>query len=111
MKRGEILYPFAFTIAAVLVARDGASMKEIIEGLGTTGKVKGPEKTSLHQMLRQMEKNGYVMRREYPERQWGYRLVWKLTDEGWGIVDQSKEYYQYALELYARGRSSLGQSG
>lgn len=104
MKRGEMLYPHAFTIAAALLHnRNDASIPELVASLGE----RGPDKKSYHQILNHLRKQGYVERRIDPGKLRNAQLRWNVTEEGVRILRQSTAYYRFALSV-AVGTGQLG---
>lgn len=103
MKRGEMLYPHAYTIAAALLhCRNDASIPEVFAAVGE----RGPDKKSYHQILNHLRKQGYVERR-IDEVRTKDKLRWSVTDQGIAILRQSTVYYRFALSV-AVGTGQLG---
>jgi len=96
VKRGEILYPHAFSIAAVIAYNgNNASIGEVIEFVGEDG----PGAASYHQILRHLRKKGYVSRSFDDSMKRGSRVRWYVTEEGKDIIQASLECYKFVIGL------------
>ena len=106
MKRGDVLYPHAFTIlAAIAYHGNDASIQEAAKVIS----IRVPEAQSFHQILRHLNRKGYVDRTEENNREYGHRVRWYVTGEGMTILRKTERYYRFALELCAgRSRGSGG---
>ncbi len=100
MKRKGILYPPAFTIAAIIWRRDNdASIKQIYSIAVQTPGGPGPPLKSHHQILRNMESLKYVAHSSDESKPYGHRVRWHLTEQGQHVLIATKRYYYFALRL------------
>jgi hypothetical protein len=105
MKRGDILYPQAFTLAAIIHRLGGcASVQQIYAVANAAPGGPGPELKSYHQILRHLEKRGYLRRHKDEDLPVGRRVQWALTQPyGAQMLILTKTYYMYAMQFLAEG--------
>lgn len=100
MKRGDILYPHAFTIAAIILRTHNSASIQQIHNVGRLAPGgPGPALASHHRILRHLEQKMYVRRSVENELPYGHRVQWHVTETGKQILQRSKKYYQYALQF------------
>ena len=97
MKRGDILFPHSFTLAAA-VSRLGNNVA--VRDIATFLDGRGPDRRSYHQILKHMRKHGHLDRVTDEGLDTKERVQWSLTESGKSILDDSADYYRFALHVF-----------
>jgi DNA-binding PadR family transcriptional regulator len=96
VKPREVLFPSAFTVAAILCKLGNTATVGVINETAVRyDSLLSPNPHSCWQILKHMEENGYAARHKEP----GQRTVWRLTESGVDMLERSRRFYAYAVKF------------